>query len=125
SADLTNDEGVVNIEACKALNIDPKSVTFITLNDLPGDYANGPKSALTKLAAEWSNDRVKWTPDEVAHYLALSARMQDEANESVKAHRPVTDTARERGASTMTKILRAQGKSDGEIAALLKAAGMA
>jgi hypothetical protein len=123
--DYLDAKGNVDTAACSKDGINPALVKLITVADLPGDYANGPKAALTKLASEWSNEKDKWTPDEVAHYLALSARMQDEANESVKRHRPVTDRAAERAASTMTKILRAQGKSEAEITAALKAVGMA
>jgi len=119
--DLLDDKGNVNTAACAAAGIQPASVTLITVNDLPADFANGPKAALTKLATEWSTDKVKWTPDEVAHYLAINARLQDEANESVKRHRPVTDKALDRAKSTLTKMLRASGKSDADIAKALAA----
>lgn len=65
-----------------------------------------------------SNDDYVWS-------LVIADQMQVLANDSVKAHRPVTDRAKDRALSTLTKVFKAQGKSDQEIASLLKAMGQA
>ena len=126
TSDAMNDDGSINMEFCKAHGINPAAVTYITVNDLHGDYANGAKSALSRLAAEWSTEKVKWTPDDVAHYLAINARLQDAANESVKQHRPLTDKAVDRATSTMFKYVKGQnaGLSDMEIKAKLATLGL-
>lgn len=111
--------------------VDTKNLTPITVADLPKEYAQDAKSALAKLAAEWSDGAkdengkpVKWTPDDVAHYLVLQSRMQDAANASIKVHRPVSDKALDRGVTTMVKGMKANGKTLAEIVAVFAATGM-
>ena len=125
SNELTDDSGNVNAERCALFNIDPADVRSITVDDLPKEYGTSAKAALAAYVAEW-NVGVKdasehITADELVWRLILNARMQDEANETVKRHRPVTDKAKERAFSTIVKALKSKGKSDAEIAAALEA----
>ena len=130
TSDLMDDNGNVDNAACAKYGIDPKTVTFITVNDLPEAYRKGPKEALAALAAEWSTGKdddgnlVKWTPDEVSHFLVLGSRMQDAANASIKAKRPVSDKALDKAVNVVIKSLKSQGKSQAEVASFLKMGGM-
>lgn len=118
--DLLNDDGTVNADACKAHSVDIASVVYLTPNDLLPVYRESAKAALTAAAKDssMSNDDYVWS-------LVIADQMQVLANDSVKAHRPVTDRAKDRALSTLTKVFKAQGKSDQEIASLLKAMGQA
>lgn len=137
TADFTDAEG--NLLAGDALKAKVASVKgtvvveqigYITVADLPKEYAESPRAALTKLAAEWSEGSkdadgkpVKWTSDEVMHYLSLQSRMQDAANASIKQHRPVSDKALDRATSTIVKTMKSNGKTLAEIMAVLAATG--
>lgn len=105
--------------------VNPAQIGYITVVDLPAEYARDAKSALGKLAAEWSEGTdgdgkaIKWTPDEVAYYLVLQSRMQDAANATIKQHRPVTDKALDRSVSTVVKVMKGNGKTLAEVMAAL------
>lgn len=130
SVDLQDDNGKVDLEACKRFGVNPDVVRDITINDLPAEYAKGVKDALTKMAAEWSvgakdeNDKpVRWTPDDVAYYLVLQSRMQDAANETIKQHRPVSDKALDRATSAIVKNMKSAGKTIDEVLSTFKMMG--
>lgn len=116
TSDLLNDDGSVNVEECKRYGVDPASVSYITFADLDEHYRKGPREAVAHAAK-----LAKMTTDDYIYSLVISDAMQDAANASVKAHRPVTDRAKDRAASTLRKVLEAQGKSAQEIDALLAA----
>lgn len=139
TADLTDDNG--NILTGDALTaaikgfaevqspINPADVTLITVSDLPAEYAKDVKSAVAKLAVEWGEaevdgKKVKWTADDVVHYLVLQSRMQDAANAFIKRHRPVSDKALERTYSALVKGMKAGGKTIDEVLGVMKATGM-
>lgn len=114
--DLLNDDGSVNAELAKRYSVDPKAVVFLTAADLAPVYRESAKAALAAAAKEanMTNDDYVWS-------LVIGDIMQGLANNSVKAHRPVTDRAKDRATSTLRKVLEAQGKSAQEIDALLAA----
>lgn len=125
TSDLMDDDGkTVNVEKCKAFGVNPDTVRFITVADLPPDYAKGPDHALRALAKEWTTKDVVWTMQDVVYFLVLQSRLQDAANESLKAHRPVSDKAKDRASSTIIRELRKQGKSIDEVRAMLSAMSM-
>lgn len=129
TADCVDEKGNVNADFCKRFGIAPDAVNYITVRDLPKEYAESPRAALTKLAAEWSEGKdkdgkpAKWSPDDVMHYLVLLSRMQDAANASIKQHRPVSDKALDRATSTMVKTMKGNGKTVQEIIAVFAAMG--
>lgn len=102
SNDLLDDAGKPDPAKCALYGVDVAVVKPITVADLPDAYASGATAALAALASEWN-----MTPDDVTWHLVLNARLQDEANETVKAHRPVSDKAKERAYTTMVKSLAA------------------
>lgn len=114
TADLLNDDGTVNETEAKAASVAVADVAYLTPADLPEPYRQGYKQALEFHAKE-SN----MTPQDTLYRLIIMDAMQDLANASVAAHRPVTDKARERAESTLRKVLEAQGKSEAEITAVL------
>ena len=130
TSDLLDESGNVDAALCSKYGVKPEAVTFITVADLPEAFRKGPKEALAALATEWSVGKnedgspVKWTPDEVAHFLVLGSRMQDAANASIKAKRPVSDKALDKAVNVVIKSLKSQGKSQAEVASFLKMGGM-
>lgn len=114
--DLLNADGSVNTTLAQAYGVDPKAVVYLTVADLPAVYRESAKAALAAAAkeAKMSNDDYVWS-------LVISDQMQGLANDSVKGHRPVTDRAKDRAASTLRKVLEASGKSAAEIDAVLAA----
>lgn len=123
SGDLTDDDGNVSPARIKVYTdagvaIDPADVRPITVNDLPAPYSHSAKSALEAYVDEWNRDAKpdeKITANELMWRLVLNARLQDEANETVKRHRPVTDKAKERAYSTLVKAMRDTGKTQEQI----------
>lgn len=126
---LTGDALAARIKTVKG-TVAADQIGYITVSDLPSDYAKDARAALTKLAAEWSDGAkdadgkpVKWSPDDVMHYLVLQSRMQDAANASIKQHRPVSDKALDRTVSTLVKTMKNNGKTIVEVLAVLTATG--
>ena len=132
TSDLMKDDGVTpDPELCAKYGVDPKAVTYLTIDDLPEAFRKSATDAVRALAAEWSQGAkdadgkpVKWTPDEVAWYLVIQSRLQDAANASIKAHRPVSDKALDKAVFTIIRNLKGQGKTQQEIASFLKMGGM-
>lgn len=132
TAHTTKDDGkTVDLDACKRFGIDPAvGASHLTVADLPKEYSVGAREALVKLASEWSEGAkdkdgkpIKWSPDDVMHYLVLQSRMQDAANVSIKQHRPVSDKALDRTVSTLVKAMKNNGKTITEVLAVLTATG--
>lgn len=114
--DVVDDKGNVVPAECAKYGIDPATVGYITAADMPAPMRESAKAAVAYAAKE-SN----MTVDDYIWSLAVADIMQGLANDSVKAHRPVTDKAKDRAAGTLRKVLEAQGKSKAEIDALLAA----
>ena len=111
---LVNDDDSVNAELAREHGIDPKLVVYLTPSDLNPAYAAGVKSALEYHAKECDMSK-----DDLVYKLIIADAMQDAANKSVGAFRPVTDKAKERAYSTMVKLLEASGKTKEQIEAAL------
>lgn len=114
TADLLNDDGTVNTAEAQRHGVEASAIVYLTPSDLPEAYRQGYKQAL-----EFHAKETEMTAQDTVYKLIIADAMQDLANASVAAHRPVTDKARERAESTLRKVLEAQGKSEAEITGVL------
>ena len=114
TADLLNDDNTVNEPEAARVGVKAADVIYLTPVDLAEPYRQGYKQAL-----EFHAKENEMTAQDMVYKLVVMDAMQDLANASVAAHRPVTDKARERAESTLRKVLEAQGKSEAEITAVL------
>ena len=114
TADLLNDDGSVNEAEAKRFAVAPADAVYLTPADLAEPYRQGYKQAL-----EFHAKESEMSAQDMVYKLVVMDAMQDLANASVAAHRPVTDKARERAESTLRKVLEAQGKTEAEITAVL------
>lgn len=121
TGDLLNDDGTVNTDKARAFGVDPAAVVYLTPSDIPTKYLHDGKLTAKSALQAYTADGNYATADDAILDLIVASVMQDLANASVKAHRPVTDKAVSRATSTLRKVLAAQGKTDAEIDAVLAA----
>lgn len=121
TSDLMNDDSSVNETKCKEWSVSPARVTFITVADLGEPYTHGA-SRIQDIVKHAAAD-AGYSPNDYVLSLVLKDAMQTAYNASVRAIRPVTDRAKERASNTLRTVLRAQGKTEAEINAVLAALG--
>ena len=114
TADLLNDDNTINEAEAARVAVKPADVIYLTPADLPEPYRQGDKQAL-----EFHAKENEMTAQDMVYKLVVMDAMQDLANASVAAHRPVTSKARERMESTFRKLMEGQGKTEAEITAVL------
>lgn len=109
-----NDDDTVNVSKAAEYSLKPEQVVYLTPADLNPAYTQGVKAAMEYHAKECDMSK-----DDLVYKLIVADAMQDAANKSVAAFRPVTDKAKERAYSTMVKLLEASGKTKEQIEAAL------
>lgn len=114
TSDFLNDDGTVNSGLAASVGVKDTDVVYLTPADLPEPYRQGYKQAL-----EFHAKENEMSAQDTVYRLIIADAMQDLANASVAAFRPITDKARERAESTLRKVLQAQGKSEEEITSVL------
>ena len=118
TADLLNDDGSVNEAEAKRFAVAPADAVYLTPADLAEPYRQGYKQAL-----EFHAKESEMTAQDMVYKLVVMDAMQDLANASVAAHRPVTDKAKDRAESTVRKIAEAQGVTPEKLAEILAILG--
>ena len=121
TSDLTDADGRPVDAECSKWNVDPRKVTYLTVADLGEPYTLG--SARIQDIVKHAAANAGYSPNDYVLSLILKDAMQDAYNESVRVVRPVTDRAKERASNTLRSVLKAQGRSEAEIAQVLAALG--
>lgn len=119
TSDFLDEDKSVNTEACAKHGVSTTDVKFLTVADLAPPFSVSAKAALAHAAGE-----AEMSADDYVWKLVIADAMQDAYNASVRSVKVPSDKTVDRTKVNLITILRGQGKSETEIAAVLAAAGL-